>query len=88
MSQINVGNTCRECSAHSELLQYVITKTHWALCKKYGVKVCERWHEHKVECIIEKDIVKILWDVCIQVDRQIENRRSDIVVMEKNTKKC
>ena len=88
MSQINVGNTCRECSAHSELLQYVSTKTHWALCKKYGVKVCERWHEHKVECIIEKDIVKILWYVCIQVDRQIENRRSDIVVMEKNTKKC
>ena len=31
MSQINVGNTCRECSAHSELLQYVSTKTHWAL---------------------------------------------------------
>ena len=37
---------------------------HWALCKKYGVKVCERWYEHKVESVI------------------------DIVVMEKNTKKC
>ena len=34
------------------------------------------------------DIVKILWDVCIQVDRQIEHRRPDIVVMEKNTNKC
>ena len=61
---------------------------HWVLCKKYGVKVCERWYEHKVESVIEKDIVKILWDVCIQVDRQIEHRRPDIVVMEKNTKKC
>ena len=32
--------------------------------------------------------MKILWDVSIQVNRQIEHRRSDIVVMEKNTKKC
>ena len=33
-------------------------------------------------------IVKILWDVCIQVDGQIEHRRSNILVMEKNTNKC
>ena len=32
----------------------------WALSKKYGVKVCERWYEHKVESVIENDIVKIL----------------------------
>ena len=32
--------------------------------------------------------MKILWDVCIQEDRQIEHRRPDIVVMEKNTNKC
>ena len=66
----------------------VCLNIHWALCKKYGVKVCERWYEHNVESVIENDIVKILWDVCIQVDRQIEYQRPDIVVMEKNTKKC
>ena len=33
-----------------------------------------------VDSVIENDIVKILWDVCIQVDRQIEHRRPDIVV--------
>ena len=32
--------------------------------------------------------MKILWDVCIQMDRQIEHQRQDIVVMEKNTKRC
>ena len=32
--------------------------------------------------------MKIQWDVCIQVDRQIEHRMPDIVVMEKNRKKC
>ena len=61
---------------------------HWTLCKKYGEKVCERWYEHKVESVIENDLVKILWDVCIQVDRQIEHWRPDIVVMKKNTNKC
>ena len=66
----------------------VCLNIHWALCKKYRVKVCERWYEHKVECVIENDIVKVLWDVCIQVDRQMEHRRPDIMVMEKNTKKC
>ena len=66
----------------------VCLNIHWALCKKYGVKVCERWYEYKVESVIDNDIVKILWDVCIQVDRQIEHRRPDIVVMKKNTNKC
>ena len=32
--------------------------------------------------------MKIQWDVCIQVYRQIELRMPDIVVMEKNRKKC
>ena len=86
-------NTCGECSAHSEWLQYVAQKEykrthdkvclsiHRALCKKYGVKVCESWNKHKVESVIESDIAKILWDVCIQVDRQIEQWRPDNVVI-------
>ena len=32
--------------------------------------------------------MKFLRDVFIQVVRQIEHRRPDIVVMEKNTNKC
>ena len=32
--------------------------------------------------------MKFLRDVFIQVGRQIEHRRPDIVVMEKNTNKC
>ena len=73
---------------YKKKLDKVYLNIHWALCKKYGVKLCERWYEHKVECVIENDFVKILWDACIQVDRQVEYRRLDIVVMEKNTKNC
>ena len=54
---------------------------------KYGVKVYERWYEHKVESVIQNDSAKILWDVCIQMDRQIGHWRADVVVMENNTKK-
>ena len=35
-----------------------------------------------LDSVIENDIAKILWDVCIQGDRQIEHRRPDVVVME------
>ena len=49
----------------------VCLNIHWALCKKYGVKVCETWYEHKVVSDIENDIVKIIRDVCIQLDRQV-----------------
>ena len=78
-------NTCEKYSAHCSMLaqkEYkkrhdkVCLNIHWALCKKYGVKVIENY------------IVKILWDVWIQVDRQIEYRRPDFVVMQKNTNKC
>ena len=52
-------NTCGECSAHSEWLQYVSSERYDKVCL-YGVKVCERWYEHKVESVVENDIVKIL----------------------------
>ena len=79
----DVSNKCRLCGTHVENVLHIVRgcsmlaqkeykrrhdklcfNIHWALCKKYGVKVCERWYEHKVESVI------------------------DIVVMEKNTKKC
>ena len=69
---------------HDKVCLYI----HWTLWKKYEVKVCEGWYEHNVEPVIENDIVKVQWDVCIQVDRQVEHRRPDIAVMQKNMNKC
>ena len=42
----------------------------------------------RIESIIRNNIVKGLLYVCIQVDRQIEHQRTDIMVMEKITKQC
>ena len=61
---------------------------YWTFCKKHAVKVCERWYDHKVEFVTKNNIVRIPWNVYIQVERQIENRRTDTVVVEKNTNKC
>ena len=66
----------------------VCLNIHWALCKKYDIKVTEKWYQHKVESVMENEVVKILWDVRIQVDREMEHYRPDIVVVEKKTKKC
>ena len=57
----------------------VCLNIHWTLCKEYGAKLCERWYEHKVESVIKNDTMRILWNVCIQVDRQIKHRRPDTV---------
>ena len=38
----------------------VCLNIHWALCKKYGVKLCEKWYDDKAESVIKTDIVKIL----------------------------
>ena len=50
--------------------------------------MCDNWYKPNVESVMENKIVKIVPYVYIQVDRQIEVRRLDIVVMEKNTNKC
>ena len=39
----------------------VCLNIHWALYKKYGVKVCERWDEHKVESVIENGMSAFKW---------------------------
>ena len=69
-------------------LEEIQTIIRGVLCKKYGANVCKWRYKYKIESVVENDIVKSLWDICIQVDRQREHRRPDIAVMEKNTNKC
>ena len=38
--------------------------------------------------MIENEQTKILWDFSIQTDHPIEANRPDIVVLEKNSRKC
>ena len=47
-----------------------------------------KWYKHVPEKVEETDRVKILWDFNIQTDHVVEHRRPDIVVLDKEEKRC
>ena len=48
----------------------------------------EKWHEHKLEVAMENDKCKILWDFTEQTDHEINGRRLDVIVVQKNKIIC
>ena len=61
---------------------------HWTLCRKYGLERAAQWYDHALKGVVESDEIKVLWDFMIQCDHHIECRKPDIVVVEKEEKKC
>ena len=61
---------------------------HWRLCEKYELDRANKWYEHKPDGVIENGNYKILWDVMIQCDKEIEARRPDIVVVDKQNREA
>ena len=64
---------------HDNVAKYV----HWRICEKYELDRANKWYEHKPDGAIENANYKILWDVMIQCDKEIEARRQNIVVVDK-----
>jgi len=58
------------------------------LCEKYHLEKKDKWCEHAPDSVSENDKVKLLRDVNIQCDHVIEARGPDIVVVNKQEKKC
>ena len=58
------------------------------LCGEFGLERTTRWYEHKPEGVTRKGNIKVLWDFNIQCDHEIEARRPDIVVVNKDLKEC
>ena len=54
------------------------------MCRKYNLKRNENWYKHVPEGLIENAELKNFWDLLIQYDREIVERKADIVVMNKN----
>ena len=57
-------------------------------CRKIGFDVNEKWFKHEPEKVVEKDSLKILWDVTIQTDHVIEVRRPDTVLIDEASNEC
>ena len=61
---------------------------HWTLCRKYGLERAAHWYDHALKGVAESDEIRMLWDFMMQCDHHIECRTPDIVVVEKEGKKC
>ena len=56
---------------------------HWQLCGKCGLKRVNSWYEQKLEGVVESENFKILLNFTVQCDQKIEERRPDIVFIDK-----
>ena len=54
------------------------------MCGKYNLKRSKNWYEHVLESLVDNEELKNFWDLLIQYDREIVERKPDIVVMNKN----
>ena len=69
---------------HNKVASYV----HWNLSKHYDIDVSLKWYEHNPQTVVESQRVTILWDIPIHTDREIAANRPDIVVKDREDKKC
>ena len=58
-------------------------KVHRDICKKKRLEHSEKWYEHVPEGAVEKEEIKVLWDINIQCDNLTEARQPDLVVNDK-----
>ena len=56
--------------------------------KAYGLSHTQSWYEHRAEKVVENEDVKVLRDFNVFVDKFIEARRPDIIMVKKKVKEC
>jgi len=81
----HVLNGCSKLSQNEYKRRHdnVAAAIHWCMCRKYLIPCNDRWYEHRAEKVAQNDEVKILWDMQVQTDHEIEARRPDIVLIKK-----
>ena len=61
---------------------------HWDLSEKYGFERSERWYDHVPDSVLKNEDYKMLWDFSVRTDHEIEARRPDLLIIDKNEKNC
>ena len=61
---------------------------HWGLSGKYGFERNERWHDHVPDIVLENEDYKMLWDLSVRTDHEIETRRPDLLIIDKRENNC
>ena len=68
---------------YKERYNKLASMLHWNLCRKYNLPTADKWWKHKVDKVLQKEDVKILWDFKIQTDKHLAHNIPDINVAEK-----
>ena len=65
-----------------------VAAIHYSICQHYEIKTTDNIWLHKINPVAENNKVKVLWDFEIRTNRQIQARRPDLVVIDKQMKKA
>ena len=78
-------SSCRKIAQtdYKERHDKVVSMLHWNLCRKYNLQTADKWWEHKVDKVLQKEDFTILWDIRIQTDKHLAHNIPDITVVEK-----
>ena len=64
----------------------VARMVHWKLCEKLNLEKSKKWYLRNPQTVSENVNHKLIWDMNIQCDRIIVERRPDIVIGNKMEK--
>ena len=64
----------------------IATMVHWKLCQKFNLEKPEKWYLHNPQIFSENVNHKLIWDMNIQCNNIIVERRPDIVIVNKMEK--
>ena len=74
----------QNCTDYKGRHNKVASMLNWNLCKKYHLPAANKWWEHKIEKVLQKNEAKILWDFKIQTDKHLAHNIPDITVVERS----
>ena len=57
------------------------------ICKKNKLEHSVKWYEHAPKGAVENEEIKVLWDINIECDNLREERRPDLIVIDKKGQK-
>ena len=84
ISRVNSQNLLRENTKES--MTYVTRMVHWKLCEKFKLEKSEKYYLRSPQTVSENIYHKLIWDMNIQCDNVIVERRPDIVIVDKTEK--
>lgn len=66
----------------------ICSRLHYNICRFYDIECTEKWYEHQPRNVEDNPRVTILWNTQVHTDRHIAANKPDIVIKDKEDKKC